>query len=71
MINQMVDTPLGQGRLQGRFAVRDAHGELVTTSMLVRLPIDDITRSHLNQSNCLTPRARLSGLWVFQGSEVR
>lgn len=63
--NTKVKTPLGEGMVQGAFAIK-ANGEDVVQGALVCLPINDITRPHLNRSNCITPHARLSGLWVFQ-----
>ena len=64
MINQLVNTPIGQGRLQGPFTDSImAPGD--REAVLVRLPINEQTREYLKQSNCLTPRATQSGLWVF------
>lgn len=60
LINQLVNTPIGVGRCQGSFDER----------VLVRLPVNDKTRDHLKQSNCLTPRAKQSGLWVFAKAEL-
>lgn len=69
--NTEVETPIGKGVAQApAFAVRDAEGNDVTVGVLVRLPINDTTRPYLNKSNCLTPHARLSGLWVFQTKEL-
>ena len=66
--NQKVKTPIGAGIIQGAFEVRS--GEDGVTGVLVRLPIDEQTRPYLRKSNCVTPRAQVSGLWVFQESEV-
>lgn len=69
--NMKIKTPLGEGTMQAPFAVKDAQGENVVRGALVRLPINDVTRPHLNKSNCLTPHAQISGLWVFQESELQ
>lgn len=69
--NTNVETPIGAGIAQApAFTVRDGHGNDVVQGVLVRLPINDMTRTHLNKSNCLTPHAVLSGLWVFQVKEL-
>jgi len=69
--NTRVSTPYGVGYVHAPFAVQNDKGETVVRGVLVRLPIDDTTRKHLNRSNCVTPRATLSGLWVFQESELK
>lgn len=71
MMNAKVNTPLGKGIEQGRFVILDGHSELAAVGVLVRLPINDLTRPQMNKSNCITPHARSSGLWVFQGSQVK
>ncbi len=58
--NAKVNTPFGQGIVQGRWA---------DGGWLVRLPIDETTKAHLNRS--ITPRAKQSGLWVFEESELK
>ena len=69
--NTTVETPIGAGIAQApAFTVRDGHGNDVAQGVLVRLPINDKTRVHLNKSNCLTPHAKLSGLWVFQMKDL-
>ena len=68
--NTKVNTPLGQGIVQGPFAVQSADGENIVRGALVRLPINETTRPHLNKSNCLTPRAKMNGLWVFQEGQL-
>ena len=69
--NTPVKTPMGNGLAQApAFSIVDASGNDVTQGVLVRLPINDATRPHLNKSNCLTPHAKLSGLWVFQVKEL-
>ena len=59
-VNQTVTTPLGKGVVQGR------HSE---TEWLVRLPINEVTQPHLRKSE--TPRATLSGLWIFSEKELK
>lgn len=69
--NTKVKTPLGEGIAQApAFSVRDGSGNDVTQGVLVRLPITETTRPHLNKSNCMTPHAVQSGLWVFQVKEL-
>jgi hypothetical protein len=68
--NTKVKTPIGEGFVQGPFAVETVSGDPVVRGALVRLPVNDITRPHLNQSNCMTPHATISGLWVFQEKEL-
>ncbi len=70
--NQKVDTPLGEGFVQGQFAVLDPEtNALISSGIAVRLPVNEVTRPHLNNSNCLTSRATMSGVWVFQESELK
>lgn len=71
MVNQKVSTPLGDGIVQGGFAVVDAGREIVSSAVLVRLPINDVTRAELNKSYCMTPTANVSGLWVFDAGEIK
>lgn len=71
LTNLKVSTPLGSGIVQGPYAVRDGNGDLIGKALLVRLPINDMTRPELNRSNCVTPMAKTSGLWVFAESEVK
>lgn len=70
-VNQKVKTPLGEGIVQGAFAVEGKSGEGIITGVAVRLPVNDLTRDCLGQSNCMTPRAMLSGVWVFDESELK
>jgi hypothetical protein len=71
-INQKVKTPLGEGFVQGQFAVLDAQTEaLISKGIAVRLPVNELTQSHLKDSSCLTSHATLSGVWVFQESELQ
>lgn len=62
--NQSITTPLGKGVCTG--PMRD--GEQV--NYLVRLPVNDQTKNHLRDQNCLTPRAQHTGLWKFEESEL-
>jgi hypothetical protein len=64
--NTRVKTPLGVGIAQGRFS----NLEEMISAVLVRLPINEITKAELNKSYCMTPNALLSGLWVFTENEV-
>ncbi len=71
-VNQKVKTPLGDGYVQGQFVVLDAKTEaLISKGIAVRLPVNEVTRPCLNNDNCLTSRASLSGVWVFQESELQ
>lgn len=69
--NMPVTTPLGAGVVLAPYVVTAANGEVISRGIAVRLPVNDETRKHLNKSNCITPRATLSGLWVFQESELK
>lgn len=69
--NQAVVTPLGAGTVLAPFAVEAADGSLISQGVAVRLPVDETTQKALKQSNCLTPTAKLSGLWVFAESELQ
>jgi len=70
MLNRKMSTPLGDGIVFGHFQLKDAGVEGIATRVLVRLPVNDVTREHLRDSNCVTPRAEKNGLWVFPVSEV-
>lgn len=71
-INQKVQTPLGEGVVQGAFAILEAQTEEpISRGIAVRLPVNDVTRPHLNQPNCMTSHATVSGVWVFQESEIK
>ena len=70
-INQKVRTPFGEGYVQGQFSVLDPITEaLVSKGIAVQLPINEVTQPHLKDSSCLTSHAVLSGVWVFQESEL-
>ena len=68
--NQKVRTPLGEGIAQGLFAVTSEAG-FVASGVIVRLPVDEVTRRELRKSNCITPRAQVSGLWVFDVKDLK
>jgi hypothetical protein len=70
MVNQTVETPIGKGVVQGRYAITDG-GMIVAIRPLVRLVINDATVEHLSDPNCLTPRATGSALFTFTDEEVR
>jgi len=57
--NDKIITPIGGGIVQGR---------LDDGRVLVRLPVNDITRPRLAES--LTPRATISGLWAFATGDL-
>ncbi len=63
--NQPVQTPFGQGRCSGKML----NGPL--TLYLVRMPVNEQTKDHLRDWNCVTPRAQFTGLWKFQKSELQ
>lgn len=68
--NQPVVTPLGTGRVLAPFAVAAGDGTLIIQGVAVRLPVDATTQPALKKSNCLTPAATLSGLWVFAEDQL-
>lgn len=68
--NSTVQTPLGKGVVQGGFTIYSKQEQAVR-GVMVRLPVNDTTRAHLNKSNCLTPKARYSGLWVFEENQLQ
>ena len=70
-LNDPVNTPIGQGLFQGVF-VDKAPGEPVSADQgMVRLPVNAETQKHLADSNCLTPKAKDCGLWVFKLHELQ
>jgi hypothetical protein len=60
-VNDTVSTPLGNGTLEGW----SPDGELI-----VRLPLNDITRPAINQVYG-TIHAKMSGLYVFHEDQVK
>ncbi len=67
--NAKIQTPIGAGICQGSFNPGDESAQLAEPRVLVRLPINETTKAALRRSNCLTPNASKSGLWVFRASE--
>jgi hypothetical protein len=61
-INQKVSTPLGDGMIEGPYG--DDH-------WVVRVKITEVSAKALKRSNCLTPQAVISGLWVFEGRDLK
>lgn len=70
-VNQKIKTPIGEGVIQGFFAVIDSNSEKAAVGVAVRLPVNDLTRPELNKSNCLTPLAVFSGVWVFPEKDLK
>lgn len=70
-LNQEVKTPMGDGIVRGYFAIESADtGEEITKGISVRLPVNDITRPHLAEPSCMTPRATEYGVWVFPEADL-
>lgn len=67
--NDKVDTPFGDGVVQGNFEVRQG-GETVEQCVLVRVPITDANRHALGTSKCMTPNATQAALFVFADDEL-
>jgi len=68
--NQMVQTPLGEGRAFGLFHLKDAGQESIGQRVVVRLPVNDVTRPHLKEESCLTQKAEHSAVFIFDIEEV-
>lgn len=68
--NQNVQTPLGEGRAFGLFQLKDAGQESIGQRIVVRLPVDEKTRPHLRDENCLTPYAESTAIFTFPHEEV-
>lgn len=66
--NAKIQTPIGEGVCQGNFNPGDENS-MTEPRLLVRLPVNDVTKAALRRANCLTPHAGKSGLWVFRVSE--
>ena len=65
-INQLVKTPIGEGRYQGRYkAVFSA-----IEKCLIRIEVNEQTVQHLQDSSCITPRAVKQALFIFSPSEL-
>ena len=70
LFNVVVLTPLGVGRSFGTFVMKDAGQESIGQRVVVRLPVDDVTRPRLKDGNCLTQNAVASALFTFELDEV-
>ena len=70
VFNQLVKTPLGEGRAFGVFHLKDANRESVGQRVVVRLPVDDVTRPHLKAENCLTQKAETTAVFTFDINDV-
>lgn len=68
--NQMVTTPLGKGRAFGQFLLKNAAQEGIEQRVVVRLPVNDVTRPRLMDENCLTKRAEKTAVFTFAVHEV-
>ena len=66
MTDLTVETPLGTGEIRpARFMDRDGFRYLVV------LPVTDVTRKHLKDRNCLTPKAKKTCLFSFTAEELK
>ena len=54
--------------MQGGFTVKQTEGAI--RAVLVRISLNDDVRKRLNDSNCITPHANESALFVFRDGEV-
>ena len=70
-INQTVQTPLGVGHFMANYAVLDGNGVPVGKGRMVQVKLTDANRRHIKDSNCLTPLATSTALFVFQDNELR
>lgn len=70
-INQTVQTPLGVGQFMANYAVLDGNGVPVVKGRMVQVKLTDTTRCHIKDSNCLTPLATSTALFVFQDDELQ
>jgi hypothetical protein len=70
-LNDLVNTPIGQGLFQGRFGVLERGTTVEKEEVaLVRLNVNAETEPHLKDPNCVTPHAEGCGLWTFGVSEL-
>lgn len=67
--NAKVNTPVGEGVVQGGFTIRQLENEL--RAVLVRVPLSDAVREHLRETCCVTPHAEHSALFVFPEEQVQ
>ena len=71
MIGQKVQTPLGEGTLEpGKFVVFNGAGVVVGYRQLVRFTLNDEVAKHLQEKNCITPRAEKSALFTFDTEDI-
>lgn len=70
-VNQSVTTPIGIGVFQGKYEIISRLMGPVETCVAVRIELNDENRGHLVDSNCVTPRATHSALFVFAESQVK
>lgn len=63
--NRTVQTPIGEGVAQSSL-IHDKSGN----KYVVRLPINEQTKPHLKDANCITQRADRTGLWFFLEKEL-
>ena len=70
--NNKVKTPIGDGVCQGGFSASagDGNSQLDEKRVLVRIDLTEENRHLLGRSNCMTPHARESALFVFVESEL-
>ena len=66
LMKQKVTTPIGEGVYQGAYRAVLGTGE----KCLVRLPVNQETVTHLQDENCLTPRAHISALFSFEPGQL-
>ena len=70
-INQTVHTPVGPGQFMANFATLDGSNGPVVKGRMVQIALTDDNRSHIRDSNCLTPLAMSTALFVFQDEELQ
>lgn len=68
--NKIVQTPLGEGMAFGLFQLRTEKQEGISHQIVVRLPVNEATRPHLRDDNCLTPYANKSAIFTFDHEQV-
>jgi len=68
--NNKVKTPIGDRVCQGGFSAGDGNSQLAEKRVLVRIDLTEENRHLLGRSNCMTPHARESALFVFVESEL-
>lgn len=68
--NRTVKTPIGSGVAFGVFRLKDRNEESIGERIVVSLPVDEMTRPHLNAAHCLTPHANEQALFTFDAADV-